>query len=447
MSFKKIRPSFLNPLRIASAFFLFLGGTPLVLAKEYSSAAVDADSRRYEEGKRLLEQGKYEAATQAFQTVAFAELPEAPAADSGDSQQAAARIGLPAPTGLLRPRLAEWHAKQAQRSFEAKEYLAAAAHAQRAIELNPGDHQSRQLISKANQALKNQQQAIERNAQRQAALARQAQQAEQAGNISRACKLWQNALKLNPQDPQARQAVARLQTRWEQLHPPIKRAEDLKPTAVQTAAPEEEYRISIGDVLEVFIWQQPDLSRDVVVRPDGKISFPLVGDIPAANHTLSEVDDALTERLKTFVKFPDVSLAIKRFGGTKTIVMGEVNRPGIYVPTGEGRVMDVLAMAGGFSENANKNEVLLIRGGLASPQLAKLDIEKILTKGALQENVMLEANDILVVAKQGKSPWGNVKEVLDQLVPIMSETLIFQTVATNFGAREFQRTGRSIGVE
>ncbi len=206
-------------------------------------------------------------------------------------------------------------------------------------------------------------------------------------------------------------------------------------------------RVAIGDVLEGFIWQQPDLSRDVVVRPDGRISFPLVGDVPAVNQTLTEVDKALTERLKTFVKYPDVSLAIKRFGGTKTIVLGEVQRPGIYVPTGEGRVLDVIAMAGGFLDKADSKDVLLIRGGLAAPQVAKLDVQSIYTRGSLQDNVALQPDDILYIAKAGKSPWANVKQVLDELVPIMSETLIFQAVATNFGAREFQRTGRSIGVE
>ncbi len=90
---------------------------------------------------------------------------------------------------------------------------------------------------------------------------------------------------------------------------------------------------------------------------------------------------------------------------------------------------------------------MLIRGGLASPQLAKLDIQSVLTRGALQENVMLEPNDILVVAKLGTTPWGSVKEVLDQLAPIMGETLVFQAVATNFGAREFQRTGRATGLK
>ena len=88
-----------------------------------------------------------------------------------------------------------------------------------------------------------------------------------------------------------------------------------------------------------------------------------------------------------------------------------------------------------------------IRGGLASPQVARLDLERILTRGDVQENVLLQPNDILYIAKAPRTPWSSVKQVMNEISPVISEILVGQAVATNFGARQFERTGRSVGVE
>ena len=419
----------------------------MVAAKETLPSS-DAAQQSYDRGKRFLEEGRYEEASAAFAAAAAGQAaePVRVAADSDDIPLPRRQPVAPAvvPQGFLRRRLGHWHAQEARTTFAQHTYLAAIAHAQRAIELNPEDRQSKQLLVNARKAFE----AQKRSAKQRATWIQQALAAEAQGNDRRAIGLWKQLLKQDPNDAQAKAGLARAQARWEQAHPPVKRARELTATAsIRRTQSQEEYRISIGDVLEVFVWQQPDLSRDVIVRPDGRISFPLVGDLPAVNTTLTELDALLTEKLKDYVKYPDVSLAIKRFGGTKTIVLGEVGRPGIYVPTGDGRALDVIAMAGGFSSKADQNDVLLIRGGLASPQLARLDLRSAITRGVLEENVALQPNDILYVAVQGRTPWGSVKEVLDQLSPILAETLVFQSVATNFGAREFQRTGRSTGVK
>lgn len=433
----------LAPLCIA---LILVTSSGLAQARETISRQ-DPGEQSYDRGKRLLEEGRYEEAATAFQAVISAPAPErlyAAAAPDVLTPPVRSTTDPPsAPQGLLRRRLRQWHAQQAAAALAQQEYLAAVAHARRAIELDPTDRQSRQLLANAQKAFD----AHKRLAAKRAAFVQQARVAEQRGDDQRAAAVWKRVLRLDPDDPEAKEGVARATARWRSLHPPIKRARELTTTSTTRAPATEEYRISIGDVLEVFVWQQPDLSRDVVVRPDGRISFPLVGDLPAVNATLTDLDNLLTEKLKTYVKYPDVSLAIKRFGGTKTILLGEVGRPGIYVPTGDGRALDVIAMAGGFMPRAAKRDVLLIRGGLASPQMAKLNLDSVLTHGDLEENVVLQPNDILFVAQEGKTAWGSVKEVLDQLSPLMAETLVFQAVATNFGAREFQRTGRSTGVE
>lgn len=431
--------------RAALAFSLSFGLLPASHAS--AASAQETDSQRYDEGKRLLEQGRYEEAAATFEQVASSEpvrvaaLPKEPK----PSKQPASQNQTPvvSASGFMRPRLAKWHAGQAQSSFDKNEYLAAVTHAQRAVDLDAADKASRMLIEKAKKALKEQQ----ISAQKSGALIKQANHAEAKRNWKDASALWKKVLKLDPGNKPAKEGALRAQLEMDKLYPPIKDISELASVPLAAGTEDQEYRIAIGDVLEVFVWQQPDLSRDVVVRPDGRLSFPLVGDISAVSQTLMDVDNALTERLRTYVKYPDVSLAIKRFGGTKTILMGEVQRPGIYVPTGEGRVLDVIAMAGGFMDKADKENVLLIRGGLESPQLAKLDINSIMTRGALQDNVILQPNDILYVGKQGKSAWRSLRDIFDEISPVMSEYLIFQTVATNHGAREFQRTGRDIGVD
>lgn len=414
----------------------------------------DSSLQRYERGKQLLNQGRYEEAAALFRELAQQPSAESPAQPVGPSANPKARAKvarqalLPVsvePAGFARQKLAQWNVDKGKSALSNKECLAAIAHAQRALELDARSSSAKELLSKAKHAYQDEQGRL----RKKESLIAKAQEAESQGNTRKALVFWRQAGSLDAQDPVVNQGLQKTQARWNKTNPPLQHAADLTRAAasVNPASLTEPYHVSIGDVLEVFVWQQPDLSRDVVVRPDGRISFPLVGDVDAVGLALTDLDKILTDKLKTYVRYPDVSLAIKRFGGTKTIVLGEVGRPGIYVPTGEGRVLDVIAMAGGFLSSADTKDVVLIRGGLASPQMAALDIKSALTQGNLGENVRLEPNDILYVARQGRSTWGNVKAVLDEISPILNETLIFQSVATNFGAREFQRTGRSIGVE
>ncbi len=434
--------------RIFAVFALACSVAPSLAAASPS----DSSSQRYERGKQLLNQGRYEEAAVLFREVAQSPTQDsqtpAPSASPKAQTKTAHRAPQPVarePIGFARAKLARWNTDEGKSALENKEYLAAIAHAQRALELDPALREAKELLSKAQRAYGDEQAKV----RKKELIIAKAREAENQGNIRKSMALWKQASGLDPQDAQVSQGLKQAQAKWSVAHPALQHATDLTRASASgnPAALTEPYHVSIGDVLEVFVWQQPDLSRDVVVRPDGRISFPLVGDVDAVGLPLTDLDKILTDKLKTYVRYPDVSLAIKRFGGTKTIVLGEVGRPGIYVPTGEGRVLDVIAMAGGFLSNADTKDVVLIRGGLASPQMAALDIQSTLTRGNLTENVLLEPNDILYVARQGKTTWGNVKAVLEEISPILNETLIFQSVATNFGAREFQRTGRSTGVE
>ncbi len=326
--------------------------------------------------------------------------------------------------------LSAWHVRQAQRYRNDKEFLKALMHAERALDIDPASEDNEKLIVRLRRDYDKQMKKLSKVTH----YVKKALEAEEAENESKALRYWKKARKLAEGDPRVEKGYQSFLERFDSKVPRLVKANELVAHNAVAAKPKvSEYLISSGDVLEVFVWQQPDLSRNVIVRPDGRISFPLAGDLVAAGNTLVELDQQLTDRLKTYVRYPDVSLAIRRFGGTKTIVMGEVGSPGIYVPTGEGSVLEVIAMAGGFKSTASQNDVLLIRGGLNQPQIAKLQLQDVLRRGDLHQNVAVSANDIIYVPKQ------EVKDVLawvEQFFPILSNILVGQSVATNFGTYE-----------
>lgn len=192
------------------------------------------------------------------------------------------------------------------------------------------------------------------------------------------------------------------------------------------------YRINVGDVLEVWVWRAKGLDdpREIIVRPDGVVSYPLVGDIRAAGLTLTDFDRSLTHALRKYIRHPEVSVAIRRFGGTKVIVIGEVARSGVYAPTGKGSVLEVIALAGGFTPTAVRRSVLVIRGGLANPKPMKLNLARALAKGDYSQNISLMPNDIVYVPKKFSATFNYY---MKQITPTLQNLLFGTTVARDLG--------------
>ncbi len=161
-----------------------------------------------------------------------------------------------------------------------------------------------------------------------------------------------------------------------------------------------EYMVGEDDTLHISVWQNPDLEQEVVVRPDGKISFPLIGDIQASGLTITQLDDILTEKLVEYIKHPEVSVSVKRLGGKKVIVLGEVRTPGIYSVTGKRTILESIAMAGGFTNHAVVSSVILVRGGLEKPKGIRLNLNRSLIKGDMSQNMSLFPEDIIFVPKK-----------------------------------------------
>jgi polysaccharide export outer membrane protein len=174
-----------------------------------------------------------------------------------------------------------------------------------------------------------------------------------------------------------------------------------------------EYVIGESDTLHISVWKNKDLDQDVIVRPDGKISFPLIGDVQAAGLSITQLDKEITERLREYIRYPEVSISIKKIGGKRVVVLGQVENPGVYSVTGTERILEAIGLAGGFTEDAVASSVVLIRGGYESPQAKRINLTRAINRGDMRLNVTLESEDVVFVPKKFIA---NVNYFLDQIL-------------------------------
>jgi polysaccharide export outer membrane protein len=159
-----------------------------------------------------------------------------------------------------------------------------------------------------------------------------------------------------------------------------------------------EYRIGAGDVLEISTWKEAELSRrDVLVRVDGKISFPLLGDIAAAGMTPVELTETVQKGLTKYVTAPVVTVTVTNPGSQRVYVLGEVLRTGEYPLTKNLTVLQAFALAGGFTQWASKDEIILLRKDGPKEKIFKINYKDIVKGRDVDTNLTLLANDTIVV--------------------------------------------------
>ena len=134
------------------------------------------------------------------------------------------------------------------------------------------------------------------------------------------------------------------------------------------------YHIGPEDVIEVIVWKEPDFSRQVLVRPDGKISLPVIGDVQAAGLLPDELAKKLEQAIGQYVKTPKVSVIVKEIHSRKVFVMGKVESPGAFPLQSEMTVLQAISLAGGFSDWAKKGKVVLLRKAKKGDVRMVLDI-------------------------------------------------------------------------
>jgi polysaccharide export outer membrane protein len=160
----------------------------------------------------------------------------------------------------------------------------------------------------------------------------------------------------------------------------------------------DSYQIGIGDILEINAWKEPDFSRDdVLVRTDGKISFPLLSDFPAAGLSPMELKYNLEMALKAYVEHPVVTVHVKNPLSQKFYILGEVMRTGEYPLVKHLTVLQAFALAGGFTEWASKKEIILLRHERGKDKIYRINYKDI-TKGKdFSQNLKLQADDTIIV--------------------------------------------------
>jgi polysaccharide export outer membrane protein len=157
------------------------------------------------------------------------------------------------------------------------------------------------------------------------------------------------------------------------------------------------YRVQPGDILTISVWKEQDLQSEILVRPDGGLSFPLAGDVPADGKTTQELTQAIVERLRKFIPDPVVTVAVKQIGGNRVYVLGKVNRPGEFSFSKPVDVMQALALAGGATPFAEVNDIRILRregGELRSLSFRYGEVER---GKDLKQNVVLLSGDTVVV--------------------------------------------------
>jgi polysaccharide export outer membrane protein len=158
-----------------------------------------------------------------------------------------------------------------------------------------------------------------------------------------------------------------------------------------------EYRISPGDVLQVFVWKEPDLSREVRVRPDGFVTVPLLGDVFASGKTPKGLAGEFGQTLAQYITSPLVTVTLGQSSMLRFFVVGEVNRPGEYPLIGRTTVMQALALAGGFSEYAKTEEIRVLRQEGPREIAMPFNYKAISQGQSLHQNFALKPGDVIVV--------------------------------------------------
>ncbi len=174
-------------------------------------------------------------------------------------------------------------------------------------------------------------------------------------------------------------------------------AGDQPPPRFSASQQDNDYLIGPGDVLEIMVWKEPDISRTVTVRLDGKISLPLVDDIQAANSTLLQVKQRITKALRGYVDAPAVYVMLLEARSKKIYVIGKVNNPGELRLEKQMNLLQAISLAGGFADWANTKDIVIMRKGPKGQIRMKVDYRRAVSGKDIGQNILLQPDDVIVV--------------------------------------------------
>ncbi len=157
------------------------------------------------------------------------------------------------------------------------------------------------------------------------------------------------------------------------------------------------YLVGVGDVLRVAVWKNADISGDFLVRPDGILTLPLAGDIPAAGLSPAAIGEKVAERLRAFLEAPVVTVILLNPASNQVFILGEVARPGAYPLSASLTILQGLALAGGFTAFADRDALVLLRQGEAGLERKVLRFADLTAEPSRNRNLPLQRGDTLIV--------------------------------------------------
>jgi polysaccharide export outer membrane protein len=157
-----------------------------------------------------------------------------------------------------------------------------------------------------------------------------------------------------------------------------------------------DYLIGSGDVLQIVVWKHTELSRTTPVRPDGKISVPLLDDIQAAGVSAEQLRDAIAAGLKKYLETPIVTVIVAEVNAYRVTVLGEVKAPGTFSLKGRTTIVDGISLAGGFTEFASTKDIILVRRQ-RSPKRVRFNYNRFVSGEDIDQNLVLDPGDTIIV--------------------------------------------------
>jgi len=179
-----------------------------------------------------------------------------------------------------------------------------------------------------------------------------------------------------------------------------KPAAPAKPNATAAPAPvvtPPDYVIGPDDVLDVVFWRDKDMSAEVAVRPDGKISLPLLNDVQAAGLTPPQLRDRLTEEAHRYVEDPNLTVVVKQINSRKVFITGQVQKPGPYALSGPTTVLQLIAMSGGVLEYAHSKKIVVMRTENGRQVSYPFNYNDVISRKNLRQNIELKPGDTVIV--------------------------------------------------
>ena len=163
-----------------------------------------------------------------------------------------------------------------------------------------------------------------------------------------------------------------------------------------------DYIIGPEDVLDITVWKNADLSKTVQVRPDGRISLPLIGDVVAVSRTSAQLTEEISTRLKAYMENPTVSIVVKEVNSYAIFVLGEVVKPGRLPLKSKTTLLQAITLASGFTPVASRNKIVIFRFGKDGEPLTKIkaSYDDIVLRDGINQNIELKPGDTIVVPSE-----------------------------------------------